>query len=311
MPITARGRRGVFSESDLKEAEKLGHIEFLSSVGVAPPRRGDFRSIASKEMRRRVWDVLASMSQREFDGAWQQGHIKFLADAWGCTPAYFRDNRGKPYPSRPGWSRTSKAEAQVEIADMSQRVGGLLESIGEFGSAARHVAVQVLNASLRPPEFLGGVFLPKDYKEQFEFMFVAEMPAMGEPEEGEARRRNFNFDVTERDKFLQMMMVKYGVAGSYVTDIVKKRDVPRRPTKREIEEWLPFLLSEIAMIRPRAIIVLGRTNYEASFGPFIHGLIPKGIEIDWVFHFGNQVPKHKFEKRFSEVMDTIRAALRG
>ncbi|MGD0092774.1 MAG: hypothetical protein ABSE73_22915 [Planctomycetota bacterium] len=41
---------------------------------------------------------------------------------------------------------------------------------------------------------------------------------------------NFNFGVTARDRFFQEMLVKYGLSGVYVTDIVKKRDLPRLPT---------------------------------------------------------------------------------
>lgn len=162
-----------------------------------------------------------------------------------------------------------------------------------------------LNKSLNPPKELCGMFLPEGSAKQFDFMFVAEMPSMNEPK-ASSKYENFNFDVTKRDKFFQEMMVKYRVAGTYVTDIVKKRDVPRRPTEEEINQWLPFLLKEIAIIQPKAIIVLGKRTYEASFKPFVAPFISKGVEVDYVFHYSSQVPRAKFEQRFAEVTRRIK-----
>jgi uracil-DNA glycosylase family 4 len=98
------------------------------------------------------------------------------------------------------------------------------------------------------------------------------------------------------------MMVKYGAAGCYVTDIVKKRDVPRMPTANEIRGWTPFLLKEIEIIGPRAIVVLGQRTYKASFRPYVESLIPEDIKIDYVFHYSSQVPRSKFEGKFSDVL---------
>jgi hypothetical protein len=55
-----------------------------------------------------------------------------------------------------------------------------------------------INDTLKPPDQLGGVFLPKGYEEQFDIMFVAEMPGM---------IGDRNFDYTARDRFLQEMIV--------------------------------------------------------------------------------------------------------
>ena len=162
-----------------------------------------------------------------------------------------------------------------------------------------------LNKTLNPLQELGGVFLPNDSPEQFNFMFVAEMPSMNEPKDWDGKS-NYNFNVTARDKFFQQMMVKYGVAGSYATDIVKKRDVPRRPTKEEIKTWLPFLLKEVEIIQPKAIIVLGKRTYEVSFKPFVEPQISKEIRIDYVFHYSSQVPRNRFERRFSDVISRMK-----
>lgn len=168
-----------------------------------------------------------------------------------------------------------------------------------------------LNKSLKPPRELPGVFLPKDSKEQFDFMFIAEMPSMNAPKDWDGKT-NYNFDVTARDKFLQEIMAKYGVAGSYVTDIVKEQDKPRRPTEEEIKKWLSFLRKEIKIIEPKVIVVLGKTTYEKSFKPFIEPDISdiskeiKKIKVNWVFHYSSQVPRDKFERRFGEIINKMR-----
>ncbi len=304
MPIIAPGRLGIFSETELAEAEELGRIDFLVRMGVGAARKGKFRSIVDKDVRRRVAKNLAAMAEQEFNDAWERGHVKFLADAWGCQPDYLRRLRTQPYRAGPGWRRPRK-QPRVQAMHMGDCVDKMLKAVGQFDRAANHVAVEVLNSALQPPDCLGGVFLPRGYREQFDFMFVAEMPAMSEPND-ESTRHNFNFDVTERDQFLQEMMIKYCVAGSYVTDIVKQRDIPRTPNKQEIERWLPFLLAEIRLIGPRAIIVLGRRTYDHSFKPFVMNHVPDGIRVEWVFHYCSQVTRPKFEQRFCQVTSELR-----
>lgn len=165
--------------------------------------------------------------------------------------------------------------------------------------------LESLNKTLKPPRELSGIFLPSGYEKRFDIVFVAEMPSMSEPKDILAMGGNFNVSV--RDRFFQEMMIKYGVAGSYVTDVVKEGDVPRQPTPAEIQKWLPFLLQEIDIVRPKAIIVLGRRTYVASFKPFVEPAIAdKNIKIDWVFHYSNQVPRDKFERRFSKVISKMR-----
>lgn len=164
--------------------------------------------------------------------------------------------------------------------------------------------IEKLNKPLKP---LGGLFLPPDSKEQFEFMFVAEMPSMNEPDEikdGES----LNFGVTAEDRFLKELMIKNSVSGSYVTDMVKRRDKPRRPTKKEIDHWLPTLMEEIEIIQPKYIIVLGKTNYDLNFRKFVEPLVPKTIKIDWVWHYSQQGAKTnaEIEQRFSEVVNKMR-----
>jgi uracil-DNA glycosylase family 4 len=159
--------------------------------------------------------------------------------------------------------------------------------------------IKELNRSLKYPNELPGVFLPTGRMPNYEYMLLAEMPSMNKSVN--ANNIVDNFTVSTRDKFLQEMLVKYGMAGSYITDIVKERDYPRRPTKEEIEKWLPFLIKEIEIIEPKCIIVLGKRTYEHSFLPFIEPKIPRQIRVSWIFHYSSQVPRAKFEKKIKEV----------
>ncbi len=167
--------------------------------------------------------------------------------------------------------------------------------------------MEALNKTLDATRDLSGVFLPTKSEKQFEVMFLAEMPSMNVPKGWVKGQPIPNFDVTKRDKFLQAMMSDNGVGGSYATDIVKTRSVPRSPTPAEVRTWLPFLLKEMEIIQPQTLVVLGKRTYEASFRPFVAQHIPKGIKVDWVFHYSSQVPKKKFEDRFRQVVGNIKS----
>jgi uracil-DNA glycosylase family 4 len=167
--------------------------------------------------------------------------------------------------------------------------------------------LEELKGSLKFPHELGGEFVPEGCPKQFEFMFVAEMPSMSEPKNSTVVYPNYSA-AAHRGKFLKEMMTKCGVAGSYITDIVKGRDIPRRPTKTEIEKWLQFLLQEVEIIQPKAIIVFGKTTYERSFKLSVEPHIPKHIKVDWVWHYSQQGAKSnaEVEQKFDEVINRIR-----
>ena len=170
--------------------------------------------------------------------------------------------------------------------------------------------LEALNETLDPTHDLSGVFLPIGSPKQFDVMFIAEMPSMNVPKHWLEGQPIPNFAETARDRFLQEMMIKYGVAGSYVTDIVKTRDVPRCPKPDEIIRWLPFMLKEIEIIRPQALVILGKRTYDASFVPFVARHVPKDIKVDWVFHYSNQVARKKFEDRFRQVVSKVKECSR-
>jgi hypothetical protein len=171
----------------------------------------------------------------------------------------------------------------------------------------RESKIMRLNSKLKLPDELPGRFLPKSSSPRFDIILLAEMPSMKVPR-GWNGVDNYNFDLTKRDSFFQYMLVKHGIAGAYCTDIVKKRDVPRKPSAEEVRGWRDFLMKEIAIINPSLILVVGRRTYETSYEPCI---LPLDSEItsDYIFHYCSQVPKQKFEYRLKETLERHRHLL--
>lgn len=174
-------------------------------------------------------------------------------------------------------------------------------SKGERGMMqAKIEALSELNKQLSPPEQLCGLFLPIDAEQRDDVLLLAEMPSMNTP--AGPINEPYNFGVTVRDRFFQDMLVQYGLSGVYVTDIVKQRNLPRRPTKEEVEEWLPFLKEELSILCPRTIIVIGKRTYFDSFLRLVSEHLDDHFQHDFIFHYCRRVPRKKFETRLREVV---------
>ena len=101
-------------------------------------------------------------------------------------------------------------------------------------------------------------------------MFVGEQPGNSEDLEG----RPF---VGPAGGLLDKALVEAGIDRSkvYVTNVVKhfkweprgKRRIHKKPNAIEIRACRPWLESEIAVVKPRAIICLGSTAAQAVIGP--------------------------------------------
>jgi uracil-DNA glycosylase len=79
------------------------------------------------------------------------------------------------------------------------------------------------------------------------------------------------------------------------------------PARDTIQKWSHFLLQEIKIIAPKAIVVLGLRTYKKSFKQFDEQFnISKNIKVNWVYHYSKQVSKKKFEDRFAEVINKIK-----
>jgi hypothetical protein len=160
--------------------------------------------------------------------------------------------------------------------------------------------IEDINVKVKRKGGLPGSFLPKAVAPRHDVMFLAEMPTNKVSVNNDEHE---NFNATARDRFFVDSLKTYGVVGSYVTDIAKKRNSPRRPSDKEIVEWREILLEEIIAIDPKLIIIIGKRNYYENYMPFIKQYIKKGIADDWIFHYCSQVPRNKFTRRFVEVFE--------
>lgn len=87
-----------------------------------------------------------------------------------------------------------------------------------------------------------------------DIMFVGEAPGKNEDLKGEPF-------VGAAGKFLNEMLASIGLQrqDTYISNIVKYRPPDNRdPTPEEIEEFKPYLLKQIAVIRPKLVVFLGR-----------------------------------------------------
>ena len=85
-------------------------------------------------------------------------------------------------------------------------------------------------------------------------MFIGEAPGKNEDLQGEPF-------VGAAGKFLNEMLASIGLTRSdiYISNIVKYRPPDNRdPTPAEIAEFVPYLKQQIAVIRPKLVIFLGR-----------------------------------------------------
>lgn len=87
-----------------------------------------------------------------------------------------------------------------------------------------------------------------------ELMFVGEAPGKNEDLKGEPF-------VGAAGKFLNQMLESIGLlrADIYISNIVKYRPPENRdPTAEEIAEFVPYLVRQIQVIKPKLIVFLGR-----------------------------------------------------
>ena len=96
--------------------------------------------------------------------------------------------------------------------------------------------------------------VPGDGSATAEIMFIGEAPGQKEDEQGKPF-------VGQAGKLLSELLASIGLQREdiYITNVVKFRPPENRdPTPEEKEACLPFLKLEIAIIKPRVIVPLGR-----------------------------------------------------
>jgi DNA polymerase len=105
-------------------------------------------------------------------------------------------------------------------------------------------------------------------------------------------------------KFLDEILNKYGIERKnlYITSVVKcKTPKNRKPTKKEIEFFMPFLVEQINLVKPKIIVLMGEIAWKT---PRIKKLKAKYIK---TYHpaAAMRFPKirKKFEKDFKILSD--------
>lgn len=99
--------------------------------------------------------------------------------------------------------------------------------------------------------FYYGRFVPNT-----KYVFVGEMPT--NPNDWDPTD---NFNLSPADKKFFDLLNENGFGGSYITDVVKKTESPRRPTKDELKVWLPLLAEELGYIRPHVVIAISKDTF--------------------------------------------------
>jgi DNA polymerase len=96
--------------------------------------------------------------------------------------------------------------------------------------------------------------VPGEGDETAEVMLVGEAPGASEDEQG----RPF---VGRAGRLLDEVLAEAGLERErvYITNVVKARPPGNRdPKAPEVEHWMPWLEAELALVRPRLVVPLGR-----------------------------------------------------
>ena len=90
-------------------------------------------------------------------------------------------------------------------------------------------------------------------------MFVAERPTVPRNKDGWSPKDNFY--VSKSDFRFVELLNKYGFGGSYITDVVKSTDISARPSKADVEKYMPILRKELQLLQPKFIVALGDSAF--------------------------------------------------
>jgi uracil-DNA glycosylase family 4 len=84
----------------------------------------------------------------------------------------------------------------------------------------------------------------------------------------------------------------------YITSVVKETTPGnRRPTREEIERWMPYLLEEVRRVKPRIIVLMGTVAWKT----------PRQPDIDYIatYHPAAAMrfpgPRERFERDFERL----------
>jgi uracil-DNA glycosylase len=117
------------------------------------------------------------------------------------------------------------------------------------------INTEIINEAKTGQYYLGR-FIPKISETiNTQVMFVAEMPTF--PSKKDKWNPRDNFFLTKSDLKFVKLLNKLGLAGCYITDVVKKCALAGEPTEEDLQKFKPYLQKEISTLNPKVIVSLG------------------------------------------------------
>ncbi len=115
---------------------------------------------------------------------------------------------------------------------------------------------------------------------EHQVMFVCESPSTrGGFKNGSIREECWI--LTKEDKHFRKCLRRVGLQGAYITNIVKCGTKAKcKPKKADVEMCMPHLLSEIALVKPKVIVCVGRNSEY-----WCRKYLTAGIPIHYVSHY--------------------------
>jgi len=138
-----------------------------------------------------------------------------------------------------------------------------------------------------------GRFLPS-----VNVMFVAEMPTIPPKKIGWFPEDNFSH--------LADLFEKFGLGGSYVTDIVKTSARAGRPTQKQIDKYFPFLEREIELLKPKLIVALGNNAFE-----ILKNKLGTKYHIETIWHPAYVSRYNRWQKYENQIKDKVLSSLQA
>ena len=136
----------------------------------------------------------------------------------------------------------------------------------------------------------------------FRVMFISESPSTSA---GTGKFLGYeNFKATAADKLFSQVRKKFGLENCYTTDFVKCGIPNGKPSKYKVEQCVEYLKEEIAIIKPRVIVAVGKSfklqdnKKPHSFTEILTKYLnfQKPILSTWHYSYVNRYLKNKPEK---------------
>ena len=184
-----------------------------------------------------------------------RGHVDFLIESGAGFVLRSPVNESGGAPSLPASAAPGRAPAREPASASLPSLAGLPAQTAAERKALEEIDRQVLVCKLCPLHRLRTHAVPGEGNRSAELMFIGEAPGRDEDAQG----RPF---VGRAGQLLRKIVaaMTFREDEVYITNIVKCRPPDNRVPHREEEEACSsYLVRQIELIRPRAIVTLGKT----------------------------------------------------